>query len=90
MLVETGLGCLASSLETTFCKFNYDRLGVIEAHGYGMRFRLTIVSIHVAKVQICKTFQLQRSSSVTKLLTDEDLRSYKFELWLCECSLSSI
>ena len=28
---------------------------VIEAHGYGMRFRLMIVSIHVAKVQIRKT-----------------------------------
>ena len=30
------------------------RNDVIEAHGYGMRFRLTIVSIHVAKVQIHK------------------------------------
>ena len=29
---------------------------VIEAHGYGIRFRLMIVSIHVAKVQSRKNF----------------------------------
>ena len=40
---------------------------VTEAHGYGMRFELMIVSIHVSKVQIR---QLQNC-----FVTDEDLRS---------------
>ena len=29
---------------------------VIEAHGYSMKFKLTIVSIHLAKVQLVQRF----------------------------------
>ena len=31
-------------------------IDVIETHGYGIRFRLTLVSIHVAKVQLVRRF----------------------------------
>ena len=50
--------------------------------------RLTIVSIHAAKVQIRKTFRLRRSSSVTKLSLSSIWISYRSHeplshYWLC-------
>ena len=60
-----------------------------------MRYKLTIMSIHVAEVQVVKCFdhgglcQLQNCHS---FVTDKDLRSWNvllLELQLSECSLSS-
>ena len=54
---------------------------VIEGHGYGMRSRLKMVSNHVAKVQIRKTFRPRKSMSVTKLF-GEDLRGWNIlQIW---------
>ena len=52
---------------------------VIEAHGYSMKFKLTIVSIHLAKVQLVKCFdcggfhQLQNCFYINCFVTVDDL-----------------
>ena len=55
---------------------------MIEAHGYGMRYKLMIMSIHVAEVQVVKCFdhgdlcQLQNCDS---FVTDKrSLQSKRF------------
>ena len=72
---------------------------VIEAHGYSMKFKLTIVSIHLAKVQLVQRFasggfhQLQNSFYKNSFVTVDDLRGLNIliiKLRLRECSLSSI
>ena len=45
----------------------------VECVGQKLVFRLMIVSIHIGKVQIRKTFRLQRPSSVIQLKSGERL-----------------
>ena len=50
------------------------RFNVIEAHGYGMRYKSMMVSIHVAKVQVVKNFDHRGLyQAVTKLKNSERL-----------------